>query len=48
MDQAELDRCPACGAQKTMARHRDFAEVSWLGLILLSLFGLKGYQAARL
>jgi len=45
---AELDRCPACGAQQTMARYRDFTEVNWLGLIFLSLFGLKGYQEVRL
>ncbi len=48
MDAAELDRCPACGAQQTMARQREFDAVSWLGLIVLSLFGLKGYQAVRL
>ncbi len=48
IDQAELDRCPACGAQQTLARQREFDEVSWSGLLFLGLFGLKGYQAARL
>ncbi len=46
--EAELDRCPACGGQQTMARQREFDEVSWLGLLFLSLFGLKGYQEVRL
>ncbi len=48
MDEAELDRCPACGAQQTMTGQREFEAVSWLGLIVLSLFGLKGYQEVRL
>ncbi len=48
IDADELDRCPVCGAQQTMARQREFDEVSWLGLLFLSLFGLKGYQEVRL
>lgn len=39
----ELDRCPFCQAQGSLSRYRDFSQLSFLGWLILSLFGLRAY-----
>jgi hypothetical protein len=44
----ELERCPYCHAQGSMTRHNEFEMVTVIGLLILGVFGLKGYRKVPL